>query len=320
LNARRSRSEVVESLTDAFPEESVHRAIDKLITAGLVVETDAAANSRESGFWELAGLDADSSVKAVRTRPVAVVPLGTTDTASVVAAARSMNMLLVDQDAQRDLTIVVTDDLLHPGLARFNEDALSGGSAWLAVKPLGENVAVTPVFQAGTAGCWQCLASRVKGNRLVASAIQQVSGSERPPVTALADLPVTVDLAARLAVIQGAKWLVGTADPDLDVVTFDSLTLETRKHRLSRRPQCEACGDPSLLATQTNQPVNLVSRPKATTEDGGHRAKNPEQLLDTYGHLISPVTGVVSALVKQDTGTNQLHSYMACAARALVKA
>jgi ribosomal protein S12 methylthiotransferase accessory factor len=148
---------------------------------------------------------------------------------------------------------------------------------------------------------------------MVGSFVQQAIGLERPPVTARADLPVTVDLAARLTALQAAKWLAGSRESDTrEVFTLDTLTLRAERHPLPRRPQCPDCGTPGLQAERTRRPVLLSGRPKATTSDGGHRAQDPEQFLATYGHLISPVSGVVSALTKQPTGAGSgLHSYLA---------
>ena len=310
LDSTRTRSEIVDALADDFAEEFVQKGLDRLITAGLVVEDELGADTRQSAFWELLGLSAPAARAAVQGRPVSVRAVGSADTSQVVSAASSLGIRVIEDERDSELTIVVTDDLLHPDLAEINDKALANDQPWLLIQPLGETSAVSPVFEPAATPCWQCLASRVKGNRLVSSFVQASTESSRLPVTALADLPVTVDLAARMAMLRVAMWLAGVKPEGFDVVTFDALHLKTREHRLDRRPQCPACGDPALQAELARRPVVLESRAKASTRDGGHRAKNPSDMLAEFGRLVSPVTGVVSALVRQDTGT-ELHAYLA---------
>jgi ribosomal protein S12 methylthiotransferase accessory factor len=66
------------------------------------------------------------------------------------------------------------------------------------------------------------------------------------------------------------------------------------------------------LHRQGFEPVKLVSRPKHFTHDGGHRAFTPEQTVQKYQHLVSPITGVVTELVRITDPANPLvHTYKA---------
>ena len=56
----------------------------------------------------------------------------------------------------------------------------------------------------------------------------------------------------------------------------------------------------------------LESRQKHFTRDGGHRALTPQQTVQNHEHLISPITGVVTELVRVTDPTNPLvHTYRA---------
>src|SRR5262249_38404148 len=66
-------------------------------------------------------------------------------------------------------------------------------------------------------------------------------------------------------------------------------------HTLVRLPSCAACGHARPQADQS-PPVEIQSRKKASTHDGGHRATPPEEVLARYGHHVSLITGAVSVL------------------------
>ncbi|GAA3299076.1 hypothetical protein GCM10020295_36320 [Streptomyces cinereospinus] len=83
--------------------------------------------------------------------------------------------------------------------------------------------------------------------------------------------------------------------------TMDTVRLRTASHPVSRRPQCPECGDPDLVTRRVRAPFRPVSRLKAVTVGGGHRALTAQQMLGTYGHLVNPVTGVVKE-IKQAPG------------------
>ncbi|MBW5485260.1 TOMM precursor leader peptide-binding protein [Streptomyces bambusae] len=318
LDGQHTREAILDALAPDFDADRVARNLDRLVTAGHVVTAEAGGSGsdtdddeRSGGFWELAGLDADQARRQLHAAPVEVVALGAADPAWFTGAARAMGL---DPDAADPrLTVVLTDDYLHPDLADLNKRALASGRPWLLVRPVGTETWVGPLFQPGESGCWDCLAHRLAGNRLVTSFVQQSTGADRPPVTALAGLPGTVSAAAHLAAVQAAKWFAGIRGPELaEVFGLDTLTLEGRRHRLSRRPQCPSCGDPGIVARRALKPVELRSRTKdAAVQDGGHRTKDPARLLADHEHLVSPVTGVISQLVKQDSGTDLLHCYLA---------
>ena len=96
------------------------------------------------------------------------------------------------------------------------------------------------------------------------------------------------------------------------LLTFDQGSLTLKTHALPHRPQCPSCGDAGIISQQLNQPLSLVSRKKLFTQDGGHRAFTPDQILHRYEHLISPITGVVTSLTRSSDPDNPyVHTYSA---------
>jgi ribosomal protein S12 methylthiotransferase accessory factor len=84
-----------------------------------------------------------------------------------------------------------------------------------------------------------------------------------------------------------------------------------RHHEVRARPQCPSCGDPELVQDRTRRPVTPASRRKASVVGGGHRSLTPEQVLERYKHLVSPVAGVVREIRRDHRGPEFLNSYRA---------
>ena len=77
------------------------------------------------------------------------------------------------------------------------------------------------------------------------------------------------------------------------VVTYEPGDRRPHRHRVPRRPQCPACGNPTLYARQLSRPLRLGPSPKKFTANGGHRSLSPRETVRSLSHLISPLTGVV---------------------------
>lgn len=93
------------------------------------------------------------------------------------------------------------------------------------------------------------------------------------------------------------------------VTAFDTLSLQTRHHAVTRRPQCSSCGDPGLVRAHASAPVVLAEGTTRSGADG--RMLSPDAFLSAYGHLVSPLTGIVSDISSQRTGAD---SFFVCTA------
>ena len=249
------------------------------------------------------------------------------------------------------LNIILTDDYLQPQLAEINQQAQAMQQPWLLLKPIGSVLWLGPIFVPGVTGCWQCLEHRLRGNREIETSVlrqQQKHTQTLGPAngkarqdnhlnitgclpTARATLPSTLYMNLQLAATEIAKWLVqrhhttlaSAAEPsdpahpslatlEAKIITFNQTTLELQTHALPHRPQCACCGDPQQMSDRGFQPLELVSRQKHFTHDGGHRAVTPTQTVEAYKHLISSISGIVTNLVRVSDPANPLvHTYRA---------
>ena len=315
LDGTRSLAQVKRDAAPDMSAGEVEKVLVRLAEANLIryrpprnaPRGDIAADA----YWQLAGLDADQAVSRISDARLELVTHGDFDADAISTAFRACGLAkFADEHRDASLSLVLCDDYLDPELAAVNAGHLASGQPWLLAKPSGPDPWVGPVFRPGAGPCWACLAARLEGNRLPEQLLRRACGSPetvRPPETSL---PAVRAVGLQVAALEAAKWLAGLRYHGQDAVhTLDSLTLRSGCHMVTRRPQCPSCGDPGLVARRLGSPVVGGSRAKAATGGNGHRALSPEQVLEKYGELIDPVTGIVSELRPDPNCPASLHCY-----------
>jgi ribosomal protein S12 methylthiotransferase accessory factor len=320
LNGNYSVVEIISKLKEEIPFTSIYYALKQLKSKGYTTESVDSLPPEVAAFWSLLNINPQVSFNRLQETFVSVTSFGDVPTEPLILALESLGIQVRSSQSHqglKSLAVVLTNDYLQPNLRDFNQAAVDANQPWVLVKPVGVELWIGPIFNPGRTGCWQCLAQRLYGNREVETAIrQQLDSVESIPISR-AILPSTLQIGLNLAATEILKWIVleGTQEnsiPTLEgkVLTFNSANLELKTHILTQRPQCAVCGDEDQL--DKPKPIILTSRKKQFTTDGGHRIFSPEQTLKHYEHHISPITGVVSALVRtSDSNSNLLHSYLA---------
>lgn len=315
LDGSRTPDEVVGLASQAMSARQARAAIEQLATAGLVgVRTADGADAAGAAYWDLAGLDGDRAARELLTATVRVVALGGTDAAEAEAACRASG-LTVRQTGDATLTLVLCDDYLDPRLAALDAEHRASGRPYLLAKPGSATPWIGPVFRPDEGACWHCLAERLRGHRRSEQPVQRALGLDGPLRRPEASLAAGRQVGLNAAVLEAAKWLAGVRHDGQGVITaVDTLGLETSRHKVVRRPQCLACGDPGVVAARAGAPVVPVSRPKAKASgsqgEGGNRALSPEAMWETYGHLSGPVTGIVKEVKRDPNAPEFAHAYV----------
>ncbi|MER6917167.1 TOMM precursor leader peptide-binding protein [Streptomyces sp. NPDC000594] len=325
LDGTRDLPSVLREAARTIPAEQAGRLIGRLAQAGLVGYSTAAPDPADPvrgparAYWELAGLDGSEALQRLAAARVQVLTVGGADAGPVLEACASGGLAATAVDARDyaasvatgQLSIVVCDDYLDPELREIDAVHQVTGRPWLPARTGGSTAWIGPVFTPGVGACWSCLAHRLRGHRLSEAPVRRALGLTGPVPRPAARIFASSTGAAQLTVLEAAKWLAGYRYPGQSaVLTLETLSLDTRHHELRRRPQCPDCGDPSLVAQQVRRPVTLVSRPKATSASGGHRARSVQQTRDAYGHLVSPVTGVVDTIRRDPRAPAGLHCFL----------
>jgi ribosomal protein S12 methylthiotransferase accessory factor len=287
LRERRLLSDILDR-ANGHGELEVLYAVELMAAKGLIREAVVPGDDAAEAFWDALGADPAAASRAIAASVVNVIAFGG-------APATALNTLLRESGvaAAGDpcLHIVLTDDYLRPELAAINELRLSDGKPWLLARPSGSTVWLGPLLQPGDGACWECMATRMREQRLAGSYLQKRRGDSHPRLIAGGGLPATESAAAALIATETLKWLAGVQTPLHDaLVTFDLAATMMDRHRVVRRPRCRACGNAAPIVAA---PVRLTrERPLGPA----YRTETPEATLARYGHLVSPYTGVVSEL------------------------
>lgn len=343
LDGQHTFAEIVEAFEGEVSAEDLDYVLDRLAEKGYLTEAAPELSPEVAAFWSELGVAPTVAARGLQQSvTLKAVGEGVSEmtVAALAEALRDVGVRVqapTEEDSPVALKVVLTDDYLQPELGKINQEALESQQPWLLVKPVGSILWLGPVFVPGNTGCWGCLAHRLRGNREIESSVLRqkqarqtkgdrgnINGAVACLPTARATLPSTLQTGLQFAATEIAKWVVkqhlnATAPetarfPTLDgkIITFNQTVLDLKAHVLTARPQCPACGDAKILQRRGFEPLKLESRPKQFTSDGGHRATTPDQTVKKYEHLISPVTGVVTELVRVTDPANPLvHTYRA---------
>ncbi|MBO3749443.1 TOMM precursor leader peptide-binding protein [Streptosporangiaceae bacterium NEAU-GS5] len=315
LDGSRSRAEVLAEAPAGAPAEHLSALMTRLAAADLLAEYPAETpetaipDTGAMAYWESAGLDGARAAGRLAATRVGLTILGAVDAAQAHEACRLAGL---EVSADAELTVVLCDDYLDPVLSDIDARHRAEGRSWLLAKPSGTNIWIGPVFEPRESACWNCLSHRLWGNRWAEAQVQRARGQSYPASRPAVGIAASVALGLQFTMVQAAHWAAGyRTHGQRDILVLDMLTMEGRHHRIEARPQCVECGDPGLTADRAWQPVRLVSRRKASCDGGGHRACTPQEVYDRYGHLISPITGLVAEIVRDPDATGMLHAYVA---------
>ncbi len=318
LDGTRDRRAVLREAGSALEPATALAGIAALESAGLLrlhaaPQAGAAPGSAVAAeaYWDLAGLDGGLASRDVASAQVRVVALPGTEPARLYAALEESGIQVAPAGAAAAFALVLCEDYLDPDLRDVDAALRAEGLPWLLARTGGADPWVGPVFRPDTGPCWSCLAPRLRGHRRAETVLQRRLGLDRPACGPAAALPAGASAAVQLAALETANWLAGVRHPGQSAVrVLDTLRLTTQAHPVAALPQCPECGDPELVARRVRAPFVPVSRPKADQESGGHRALTPQQVLDRYGHLVDPVTGVVKGINRARNCPDFVESYL----------
>ncbi|MCE5333082.1 MAG: TOMM precursor leader peptide-binding protein [Desulfobacteraceae bacterium] len=273
--------------------QEVYGALFQLIQKGCLIENDGKPVLEHRAFWDQLNADAAQVEKRLESLEVTVQSFCGLD-AGVLAENLRQNGIRTGGNGE--LLVLAVEDYLQPELEKINDERLSAGTPWLLLKPHGMTLWVGPLFRPGRTACWKCLRQRLAANRQVEAYIRNRTDVPVSFRRSRGSLPVSVDAAMHMAVMEVAKSLVDGRGIALEdkIATMDLASLEWREHVLVRRPQCPACGNADVLETG---PIELHSRKKAE----GHRALGPSETFERFKHHISPITGVVTSLITRES-------------------
>ncbi len=297
LDGRGSAAEVAQYLDARWDAAAVLYAIDELAADGIV---------------ETAGASTDATAVAqpetTNRAPLAIDP--STAWSNLNASGVSPHVVRV---GGREVQVVLVDDYLRPVLASMNAQAIRGRmNPWLLAKPVGRVVWIGPLFQPGEAGCWACMAARLRCNREIEAWVGRQEGMQelpRPPQptdeVGFRDALAAIEATAEGLVVESA-WSAARGS----LTTLDGGV--RTEHDFAPRPQCPDCGDPTLVSRMGSRRPNLREGRKVSMDDGGHRTRDAASVALDLHRWVDPILGVVRELEKVEVQeTPDFHVYLA---------
>ncbi|WP_223622225.1 TOMM precursor leader peptide-binding protein [Microbacterium sp. EST19A] len=320
VDGTRTSDEIVEMIGRTHAPERVLFAIHQLHRRGVIAPGTDRAAARERAFWaELGGDDGRRARHGVAVFATAGVPDDVLeviaqelrDDAAVVHVSRDPSAFLA---VVSDLRLVVAEDYTDPVLERINLSGLEAGVPWLLVRPDALDVWIGPFFRPGTTACWECLMNRRRMRRRLHAVLRASDGSALTvPMLSTARSAASV---GRLVALEAAKLLRGILPVAVDdappgsagILRLAVADWSTSRHVVVRRPQCPACGEPTLPGDPRVRPMPERAR---TDDGGGLRTAPPEETYRRFRHHVSAISGAVAELEEQPTRYDGIHVWYA---------
>jgi ribosomal protein S12 methylthiotransferase accessory factor len=302
INGHNTPDQIVAQLRSQASPAEIYYTLALLEKQGHLIENDTSLPEETAAFYTLLNISPQQATSRLQSLKVAVISYSKIPAEACLSALETLG---IQTSTTAEITLILTDDYLQPELGEFNQKALQTGNPWLLIKPTSSTIWIGPIFHPETTACWECLAQRLRANRPTQSFIQRQKHQTKPLLTPPSYLPATLQISFNLAATELAKWIVQGNNKNLEntIITFDTKTLKTTNHTITKRPQCPECGSPG---PQEIQPFVLQSQKKTFTADGGHRGFSPTETLQKFDTQISPITGVVRGLLKVPQTANAL--------------
>ena len=317
LDGTRDRHEIAAALQEKHAPLAVQTTLVSMATKGYICSAEYSMDSGSAAFWSEVGVSPRYAEQRLKAARIALHG----DDPKLAAAIEGAGMTLASAEDQESLAVFVTRDYLDDANRELNRRRLEAGSPWMLAALGGIWPIFGPVFRPAEGPCWHCLAHRFNGNREVERFVR-LHGEARKAESRIAFAPF-VELMRQLAAVEIALWVVSGDRAALHEHAIGGNVATGRsQHRVMRRPQCMSCGDADHhRPDRPAVPVTLRPSPKPVRNSGGVRIVSPAETLRKYRHLVDPVSGVVTELVRTTQPEDSwLHVYWAGSNLALTAA
>jgi len=300
LDGRHSEEAIADLLEDRHGRATVHYALGILRDHQLIIEQTGPADSQDA-FWDALDFAPAEARERLRHLKLVVTAMGDVHGGELVAALADDGIAVRTgaEPEAGEVQIVLTDDYLSDAIAELARRNWSAKRPWVIASNVGAQLWIGPFFPGGGAGCFECLLTRLRTNRVIETyaRARAPSGAHRsaPPQTGLSRA-----LAGHLIAMEVVKYWAGGGPELLRTTVIDLGNLDVSRHPLEARPQCPVCGNVLMQS-------ELLSRPLELVED----ESVPRRTVDELMRYVSPITGVVSALAPVGTEGSVRHYYTA---------
>ncbi len=317
VDGKRTRYEIAATLKDKYQESDTNILISNLAYNYVIMSAESNIPRGQAAIWGQLGVTPCYYEEFVATLKIHCMHLNNrpSHVNYLTEALDNMYIPTADNMSDADLLIVAIDDYMQPELMTFNQNRLKDKKRWMPVKLSDAEMMYGPIFTPEKDGvCLHCITNNMRNNREMRGFLEyNKPGSLSAKVEA--DTPLLSKSHAVHILFTIIKSLILGDEKNADYLktpsgeyyhklltnylfAHDVLTSNLTTHFANKRPQCLSCGDPVLNDQNRKlQPVNLVKDDgHSVFTSGGMKAVSSEQTLKKYAHLVSPITGVISAI------------------------
>jgi ribosomal protein S12 methylthiotransferase accessory factor len=321
LDGRRTVAALTAELAGRAHALDVHFGLSLLHGEGLLCEggaqpaasTPTAELPAPERWWAERGLDAAAVRAALGASPITVesVPGEAEVAGDRAALEHRLHALGARIEPAAARRVVAVSEYLDPALDDFDRRARRHGWSWLPVRAVGEVVWAGPWMAPAGAGCWRCLAHRVRAHRL--DRHSALAGAVPLQAARALSSAAGVELAARLAVeltvgpevrlpvpgiaVEPERPAANAPGPSLLTASLAAPAVE--RHAVRARPACPRCGEQRAEGDRSHsgwRAPRLRATPRIAAADGGWRAAPASETLRRLTPLVSDRTGLVASL------------------------
>ena len=326
IDGERSADDIVAAAEEMDPALA-WSVLMRLESGGLIEDSSSGRDRRSAAFWLTLGLDPGAAAAALERADVRVCAPSQAHAERFGDALRQFGIdaaafHTIDHTfdsvggtsvggrshagAPAGLDVVLAEDYLADDLLRIHDLAQDAGRRCLLLRPFGASLWVGPLFDPDEAGCLHCLRRRL-GHLRPANRMARHHDPARGTREPLGSLTGTEAIAFLLAAAEIAKELTGSPPRLAGVVrTLDFRDWSFQSHRMIPHPACTRCaGTPAAaMAAPEFEPIAI-----AFDADGGFRSVAPQETLRRYGHLVSPLVGIVPSLIPRGDAEQVGHTF-----------
>lgn len=304
-DGRRTKADVILHAARRVGFALARRAFKQLEVGGYLRYARPSSSSSELAFWHTLGVDDAQALDRVRGCEVRVrgrdaALIGETESAlrgaGFAIAGQHPRLSTSSTTASRALDVWLVDDYLDESLEAINREHLEHRTPWMMLNPLQAIPFIGPLFHPGRGPCWECLAYRLRSNRPLREHVRHSGKRPRgvglPPAHVAASRQITLGHAALALGRHVATQL--RSDLEDHLFTIEHATGAISRRPITQRPQCPACGNPSLMSEGMMRPVMLQPVKKRRPHIGGYRKEDACDTYERFKALIDPHVGVVT--------------------------
>ncbi|MBS0651076.1 MAG: TOMM precursor leader peptide-binding protein, partial [Verrucomicrobia bacterium] len=286
-----SEDELIDCLTSQTPAEMLYYALERLKRQNLISQRCHHVLEDLRAFCGLLCIPENIAAEALNSTKVSITSLISPACTEFTSLLNAYQVQIVDSPEEAQIAVLIVGDYLAQGIDDFYR--MRKDKPWMLLRASGAQAWVGPFFEPGKTGCYECLAKRLKQNRQEDAFFL---GEETLTLPSQAKLPSARLAAWNLATTELLKRILLGKSESLEgkILIFDPLRPKLESHRIPQLFSCRDCGREKFQSA--GKSLCLQSRNNKDHSGDGYRINSPEETLQQYAHLVSPVTGIVKYL------------------------